>query len=392
MTAESILSPDRRRSLAAAIFCTSVVGTTMGLTSPLLSLILYRRGIDSQMIGLSAASQSLAVLAVSPFAPLLIGRLGMRRSAGVCIVIILAMLALLRLFENLDAWFALRFVLGAAVTTLFICTQTWVNRMAPPQARGRIIGAFGFLWSAGYAMGPLTIRLAGVEGWRPFVIAMALVVLAGLPLLFAAAPEGEVHRGGLAGVGGTLRRGGAALAAMLFLGLMDSTALAFLPLFGLRNGLDQADAVTMLFAQELGILAIQLPIGWAVDRADPRRLLLSLSLLAFAICLLLPLLVDLPLGLWPSLVLLGIATGGIWTVSLVLMGRIFEDRHLPSAMALRSLIYGVGSIAGPPIGGLALALHTRSGLPWMMAVVSALFVLLQLASLAAGRTRPRSLD
>lgn len=387
MTAESILSSDRHRSLVTAIFCTSVVGTTMGLISPLLSLILDRRGVDGQMIGLSAASQSLAVLAISPFAPLLISRLGMRRSAGICILIILAMLGLLRLFENLDAWFALRFILGAAVTALFICTQTWVNRMAPPRARGRIIGAFGFLWSAGYAMGPLTIRFAGTEGWRPFLIAIALVAAAGLPLLFTTAPEGEVHRSGFAGVGGTLRRGGVAMAAILFLGLMDSTAISFLPLFGLRNGLDQADAVTMLFAQELGILAIQLPIGWAVDRADPRRLLLALSLLALAVCLLLPALVGMALGLWPSLFLLGIATGGIWTVSLALMGQIFEDGHLASAMALRSLIYGIGSIAGPPIAGLALALHTRSGLPVMMAVVSALFLLLQIALLAAGRAR-----
>jgi predicted MFS family arabinose efflux permease len=81
MTAEAIVSPDRRRSLAAAIFCTSVVGTTMGLISPLLSLILDRHGIDGQTIGFNAASQSLAGLAVSPFAPALISRFGMRQSA-----------------------------------------------------------------------------------------------------------------------------------------------------------------------------------------------------------------------------------------------------------------------------------------------------------------------
>jgi hypothetical protein len=44
MAAEAILSPDRCRSLAAAITCTSVVGVTTGLMWPLLSLILDRRG------------------------------------------------------------------------------------------------------------------------------------------------------------------------------------------------------------------------------------------------------------------------------------------------------------------------------------------------------------
>jgi hypothetical protein len=60
MTAEAIITSDQRRSLAAAIVCTSAVGTTMGLMWPLLSLILDGQGVDGRMIGLSSATQSLA--------------------------------------------------------------------------------------------------------------------------------------------------------------------------------------------------------------------------------------------------------------------------------------------------------------------------------------------
>ena len=392
MTAEAIITSDQRRSLAAAIICTSAVGTTMGLMWPLLSLILDGQGVDGRLIGLSSATQSLAGLVMSPFVPWLISLFGMRRTAGGCILVILAALAFLHLFENVYPWFAIRLVLGAAVTTLFLCTQTWVNRLAPDHARGRIIGIYGFLWSAGFGMGPLIIRIAGAGGWPPFLIAILLVALAGIPLLLAAEPEVLVYRPGLPRLPPLLSLAGVALAASLFQGTMDATGDSFFPLFGLRNGLAQGDAVTMLIVLQIGVLAIQLPIGWAADRMNRSRLLLVMTVLAFVICLLLPHMVHLPLGLWPSLFLLGVATGGVWTVSLALMGEVFRGEQLASALALRSILYGLGAVVGPPIGGLALGAWSGSGLPMMLAAVCAAFALLQIALLRAGRPGERRVE
>src|SRR5260370_3077196 len=105
------ISSAQRRNLAAAIICTSTVGTTMGLTWPVLSLILHHRGIDSAVIGLSAASQSLAVLVVSPFAPHVINRYGMVSTIGSCVAVILTALVLLRILEDVLLWYPIRFTL-----------------------------------------------------------------------------------------------------------------------------------------------------------------------------------------------------------------------------------------------------------------------------------------
>ena len=169
---------------------------------------------------------------------------------------------------------------------------------------------------------------------------------------------------------------------------MDATGDSFFPLFGLRNGLTQGDAVTMLIVLQIGVLAIQLPIGWAADRMNRGRLLLVMTLLAFAICLLLPHTVHLPLGLWPSL-FLGRGDGGVWTVSLALMGEVFRGEQLASALALRSILYGLGAVVGPPIGGLALGAWSGSGLPMMLAAVCAAFALHQIGLLRAGRPGAR---
>ncbi len=382
MTPTATLTSPQRISLAAAIICTSAVGMTMGLLWPLLSLILDHQGVDGRLIGLSSASQSLALLAVSPFASRFIARLGMVRSAGTCILAILAMLALLRVFPDVRAWFAIRFVLGAGTAALFICTQTWVNQLAPERARGRIIGIFGFLWSAGFGAGPLVIRITGIEGWPPFIAAIGIVALAGLPLLFAADSAAPLARAPLGRrVLPMLQLGGAAMAASLIQGLLDTVVDSFLPLYGLRNGLDQGSAVTMLIVCQGGVLAVQLPIGWAADRMDRGRLLIAMTALALLASVLLPMAVGHALALWPTLFLLGIAGGGIWNVSLVLVGQLFQGAELPPALALRSILYGLGSVVGPPFAGLGFEIWGQIALPVVLALACGALLLMQAGSL-----------
>ena len=378
MAANLALSTEHRRSLMAAIVCTSAVGTTMGMMWPLLALILDRQGVDSALIGLSSATQSLATLVVSPFASLLIMRAGMVRCAGGCILLILITIALLPIFETVQAWFAIRFALGAGTVVLFICTQIWVSQIAPELIRGRIVGIFGFLWSAGFAAGPLVIQVTGIEGWAPFAAAILLVAMAGLPLLLApqiSDGSGRVYfrREMLA----MLRLGGAAVSASLVQGLLDSITDSFLPIYGLLNGLDQASSVTLLVVLQAGVLAVQLPIGWAADRVNRRVLLVGLTALSLLMNLLMPLAAGQTLMLWPCLFLLGVASGGIWTVSLVLTGELFQGTRVAAALALKSILYGIGSIAGPPAVGIAIATAGPITFPLLLAAVCAVFMLLQ---------------
>jgi MFS family permease len=144
---------ERRRSFAAATGCTAIAGMAMGITWPLLALILDRQGVSESLIGLSSASQSLAVFVAAPLVPRLLRRLGLAGCVLGSIGLVGAMMLLLPATSNVHAWFPIRFLLGAGATTLFIATQTWVNAIAADESRGRTIGIFGLLWSAGFAAG-----------------------------------------------------------------------------------------------------------------------------------------------------------------------------------------------------------------------------------------------
>lgn len=143
-----------------------------------------------------------------------------------------------------------------------------------------------------------------------------------------------------------------------------------MPVYGLRNGLTQVDAVSLLFVLEVGVLASQLPAGWASDRMDRGRLLTLLTALALVASLMLPFGVERKVLLWPVLFLLGGAAGAVWTVSLVLVGQLFQN-DLSTASASRSVLYGVGSVIGPPVAGLALDHWGRFSLPIVLSTVCA---------------------
>ena len=69
-----------------AIFaCAAIYGFTVGLSRPLLALILEARGIERTFIGLNAAMPAIGILISAPFIPIMIEKLGMQRFLVLCL-------------------------------------------------------------------------------------------------------------------------------------------------------------------------------------------------------------------------------------------------------------------------------------------------------------------
>jgi MFS family permease len=374
-TSERILQEgERRRSFAAATGCTAIAGMAMGITWPLLALVLDRQGVSESLIGLSSASQSLAVFVAAPLAPRLLRRAGLPATVlGGIGVVVLTML-LLPAIPNVYAWFPIRFLLGMGATTLFIATQTWVNAIAAEERRGRTIGIFGLLWAAGFTAGPLVIRATGVEGWPPFLTSVALMILAAMPLLGARAAMPPVAAEPAAPMRGFFLRLPGAMYAGLLLGAVEYILDAFLPLYALDEGLRQDDAVTLLAVLLAGVTLAQLPAGWLADRWDRDRLLFCAALLAMLLSLVLPWTIAHLWSAYAVVGLLGVAVGAIWTISVVMLGAQYRGVELAGAYAASGVLHGIGMIAGPVFAGYAAAAWSPGAIPLTIALCCLLYL------------------
>lgn len=341
--------------LAVPMICTSAVGVATGMTWPLLSLRLDQMGFDSGSIGLSASVQSAAALVVSPLVPELLSRCGTIRLVGTSMLGIIICLLSFPAFPSFDDWLVIRAAFGAGVSVVSIATPIWITGLTRGDNKGATIGMFGLLWSAGFALGPTIIWSTRSVGGLPFVASAGIVTVAALPLWTLRGDAPVVIQATATHWSSVLRSSTTpALTAALMLGILDAANDSFLPLYGLRNGLDERSAVSMLVTLQIGVTAAQLPIGWLADRVRNTRLMLvlagsgtlALSILAFT--------AQYPRCRLADLGLLGFSIGGIWTTSVVLLAEQFNECERALGNMARAFLYGLGGILFLPLVGFGI--------------------------------------
>jgi MFS family permease len=128
---------------------------------------------------------------------------------------------------------------------------------------------------------------------------------------------------------------------------------------------------------------LQLPVGWLADRAGRRRVLAGCALAGVAGPLLLTSSLATSL-LWPLLFIWGGTMYGFYTQGIALLGESFAARELAGANTVFVMVYCLGGVIGPSLGGLAMDLWKPNGL---VAFVSAAAMLLALGLAAEGRRR-----
>jgi MFS family permease len=380
----TLTDAERRRSIIVVIATVSIVAVTLGLTWPLLSLILESRGVGAAMIGLSSASQTLAILFIMPLAPSILARFGTIGPIRISIAVIIISLLLLPAIPNIYAWFPIRFLLGMAIEILLIACDVWVNQVAEEKTRGRVIGIYGFVLTGGFAVGPMIINITGIEGWAPFLTGAAIIGLGALPLAWARGltpPIEGVAKGRLLFY---LRVAPTLMVAGLMYGLVDSSILSFLPIYGLGFGFDQATVVNMLTVLILGSVAAQLPLGWLADHVGGRQMIIGCTVFTLLPAVALPFVLDTPLLMWPTLMIWGAALGGFYTVSMVAMGRRYKGAELVAINAAFVVFWGLGAITGPAITGGAIEVWSFNAMPVVVAVCCLLYLPLAIIRLRSG--------
>jgi MFS family permease len=385
---DGALTPlQRRQNLVAVVAAMAVTALIYGLSLPLLSLVMHEHGVGKTLIGLSTAVQAIGIVLMAPFLPAYMGRSGPAVLMLGAILVSLVAFLLLPVFTSIGSWFVLRFVIGAAGGVLWVCGDAWVNEVATERLRGRVVAIYGVAVAGGFSLGPLLLSVTGSDGVAPFLVASAIILLSALPLLpvirIAPSLKGEQ-------AGGLLHYFALAPVPMLMslvYAISEAILLPFLPLYGIEQGHTEAQALYLMVFIGIGGMLGQFPIGWLADHMN-RLLLASLCILFVAVAAAaIPAVITLPPWNLVIMLILGAAMTGVYTVGMVLVGERFRAADLAAASALYGLMFGVGSILGPPVGGLAMESLPPHGVPLLIAVIYAVFLPIPVIALLRNRRR-----
>ncbi|MEN3976940.1 MFS transporter [Emcibacter sp. SYSU 3D8] len=367
----------RTRSLAAIIGMISVVGLVFGLTAPLLNLLLERQGLSGRMIGLNGAMTAFGALIFTPFIPSVAVRLGPFRVLFFTLSATALLLLAFKLLDDYRLWFALRFLMGIAIVVPFLISEIWINQIATPENRGRLLGIYAASISAGFGAGPLLMQLTGVDGWTPFIVAALLVLVAIGAITMARSDRPYLDPKGHKSPLPYMRAAPIAILAGLMYGAIETGIFGLLPVFGVRSGFSEGMAAAQLTVIAAGNILLQYPVGWLADKAPARRVLMLCAVTGVLGGLLLPAVKD-SLLMWPLLFFWGGTITGMYTVALTMLGRKYTGLALASANAALILAYNAGAMGGPPLLGQAMDLVDPDGLVYGLAGFFLIFVIANL--------------
>ncbi|WP_064708908.1 MFS transporter [Rhizobium bangladeshense] len=380
MTAASTTSPREDRipwaAMIGIIATVTVFAVAQGLTYPLLSFVLERQGLTSGLIGLSAAMTPLGFIISAPLIPALSRQLGGSRLAVLCSILAALTLVAIAWTQHVLAWMPLRFLLGFFANPLYVISETWLITITPASRRGRIMGLYSSIVSAGFAVGPLSLGLAGTEGWPPFMIgvtallACGLIVLAVAPRLPDMPVEGEATS-----VGGFFRLGPLLLFAVFTAAAFEQILLSLLAVYGAALGSAEGRIASLITCFVAGNAVLQILLGRAAERFGATLTMLFCVLACLSGCLPLAFIFDTWL-VWPLVFVWGGVSFGLYTTSLIQLGERFTGQTLIAGNAAFAFAWGTGGIAGSPAAGLAMQLIGHQGLPLSLGLLSSVLAVL----------------
>ncbi|MEG9861993.1 MAG: MFS transporter [Parvularculales bacterium] len=372
----SLSRKDYRLSLTAVISCTAIAGVGLGITLPLLAVAIERMGVSSTLLGLNTAMPALASLIFVPIIPYLLRFIPAVPFLLTCICVSTVCMITYPLFPDIGSWFIIRFINGVAIAGLFMVSETWINELARETHRGRMIGLYAAILSGGFALGPILLLIVGYDGIAPYVTISALIALGAIPLVMARHLAPNLVQRPNRNMLSIITLAPTAILGALMYGALEAEMLSLMTVYGLRVGLPLDLSTLVLTIFGAGNIACQIPIGMLADRIDRRLLLLLCAGVSFLGALSLPFVITNPWIFVPTFFIFGGVVTGLYTVGLILVGQRFKGSNLALANAAYILLYSVGSLAGPVLGGVFMDIWDPHGLAVSMVLLTGIYILL----------------
>jgi MFS family permease len=374
--------------VAALLLSVALLLLGNGLLGTLLVVRAGQENFPNGMIGAMMSAYFAGYTVGALFLPRVIVSVGhVRTFAGFAAVA--SMTALLHIVVvDPWAWMALRMVTGFAYAGMILATESWLNAHAVPSTRGQLLSIFGVVSMGSWALGQALLNVASPSGVVLFLIVSLLISAAVVPItllpsrLPAQAEQEPVPFRDLFFIS-PLATTGVFLAGLAIGGFWGMG-----PNFAQRIGLDVGGISAFMAAVLGGTLVLQWPLGWLSDRL-PRNLIIAAAALGSAAAAIgIALVTEAPL---PALLAAGAVFGGFGIPIYSLCVAVAND-DLPAGQLLGTargllLLNGLGTAAGPLVGGLAMNVVGPGGLFLYAALLMVVLAVAALPSLRATRSR-----
>lgn len=357
-----------------------------GLFGLLLPMRGTLEGFSSASLGFLGTSWASGFVLGCLLAPRLVKRTGHVRAFSAFSAIAAIVALLTGLLVEPVSWIVLRAITGFAMAAVFMVIESWLNERSSNESRGMVFSLYMTVTYVAIVAGQMAIATGDIATPTFFMVAGILYCMALLPTAVSTAvspsPLREVHLD----LKGLYRNSPVACVSIFLIGVANGVFGTLGPVFAGRVGLSDITTASLMSVTVFAGAVAQFPAGRLSDRMDRRHVLAAVAGGA---------------GIIGAVIYLTGATGmTVLFIAIGLYGALSYTLY-PIAVAHANdfarpedfvkvsggllLLYGIGTIAGPTLGGPAMDLAGPHAILLVTAIAH-----LSIAAYAVLRSRRRA--
>ncbi|UTG97307.1 MFS transporter [Sinorhizobium meliloti] len=339
--------------VAALLLGTLFLFLGNGLQGLLLPVRGTAEGYPTTILGLFGTLWATGFVLGCFFAPNVVKRIGHVRAFSVFTALIAIVSLLTGILIDPIWWLALRAVTGFSTAGTSMIIESWLNERATNESRGVIFSLYIAITLFGVVGGQMMIPFGETSSTTFFfMICGILYCVAMLPTLLSRAASPQPLKQVRLDLRGLYRNSPVSFLGILLIGIANGAFGTLGAVFGRQAGLSDSTVAAMMSVAIFSGAVMQLPAGRISDRIDRRYVLAALAGVG-ALAGLLIFLVE-PGQVWIVLTLIaiyGAAANALYPIAVSHANDFATPEDFVKVSGGLLLLYGIGTIIGPTIGG-----------------------------------------
>lgn len=339
-----------------------------GLHGLLLPMRGAAEGFPPTDLGLLGTSWATGFVLGCLFAPRLVRRTGHVRAFSAFAATIAIIALLTGLLVDPYWWIVLRAVTGFSLAATSMIIESWLNERATNESRGAIFSFYMTINYSSIVAGQMAIALGDIHTTTFFMIAGILYCMALVPTAVSNAVSPAPLKEVRLDLKSLYRNSPVSFVGIFLVGIANGCFGTLGPVFGGEVHLSQTTIALMMSVTIFSGALFQFPAGRLSDRIDRRYVLAGLATTAGIAGLLIvigaPSRIDLLFGL---VALYGATSYTLYPVTVAHANDFAAPQDYVKVSSGLLLLYGLGTIVGPTIGGIVMG----SAGPYVLFAVTA---------------------
>ena len=324
-------------------------GIGLGYFFTLIVIIAKYKGFGEGVIGIIAGSFSLGLMSAGFIVSSVIDKIGLYKTMFLAIFFQTICVIIMFIFFNPINLIFNHFIMGFFGGMIWMTMDTWVNLVSDNENRGKAIGFYNSAITIGFAIGPLFIGIFGTEGIIPIIIAIVLMIIR-TPVMIMI--KHHVNSIKIPKHEKKINLSFIKIAPFIFVsifvsGIIDSTFGALFPAYMINEFFSDKEIGYIFFIGLFIGVFCQPFVGALTDKMSKRNLIVIFLIFHLIWPILLSNYISYFLIICFSVIIWGIASISLYTVTLAYLGERVKVSELSIATSVFIIIFEFGEFIGP---------------------------------------------